>query len=61
MTTTIDQTRPPKSSAVPQAIIKWPHGLDSQPVVMPIGESFEESQAINDLLERALGGTVNGR
>ena len=50
----INQTSRVKSSAIPQALIQWPDGLESAPVVLPIGETFEQSEEIHHLLERAL-------
>ena len=34
-----------------RAIIEWPEGLASLPVVYPLGESFEESEKILALLK----------
>jgi len=41
-------------SQAPLAIIKWPTGLSGSPVILPIGETFEESEQILELPEGAV-------
>lgn len=38
-----------------QAIIRWPEGLSGEPVIFPMGETFEESERIREILEGLLG------
>ena len=35
----------------PKVVVEWPKGLSNQPVVYPLGGSFEESEKIRRLLE----------
>ena len=39
----------------PRAIIEFKNGLNGEPVIFPLGETAEDSEAILDLLARALG------
>ena len=43
-----------ESSPPPRAIICWPEGLSGSPVILPIGETFEESEQILELPEGAV-------
>ncbi len=43
----------------PKAVLEWPQGLSSQPVVIPLGHSLEQSEEIRRLLEGLLD-TGNG-
>jgi hypothetical protein len=51
---------PIRESQSPRAIITWPQGLESAPIVLPLGETAEQSEAIDALLKRALCG-ADGR
>ncbi len=42
------------TSQEPLAIIKWLEGLSGPAVILPIGASFEECEAIRELLEGAV-------
>ena len=42
------------TSQAPPAIIKWPTGLSGSPVILPIGETFEESEQILEFPEGAV-------
>jgi len=37
-----------------RAIVDWPKGLSSKPVIFPIGDTFEESEQIREHLEGML-------
>ncbi len=38
----------------PKAVLEWPQGLSSPPVVFPLGNSFEQSEEIRRLFEGLL-------
>lgn len=39
-----------------KATLDWPNGLDFPPVIYPMGDTDRETDAIRELLEKALRG-----
>ena len=50
-----------QSTSTSKAIIEWPKGLLGQPIIRPLGKSFEESEAVRKFLEDRLAVPQPGR